>query len=102
MAASPDTLSIRDIFGFYVRDDGKVVLSISLDDETTVLTMEHDVAESIGISFLNAAEHALDVNEGRRVVSPGTLADADEEGQNPSKPVPWGPRRLNKPANKPN
>jgi hypothetical protein len=101
MAADPETLSIREIFGFYVREDGMVVLSLMLDGEETALTMKHDVAESIGMSFVNAAAKAKGVVEGREKVTPGGFV-ATQPPQKPEEPRPWGPRRPGKRDNKPN
>ncbi len=101
MASDSETLSIREIFGFYVSEDGMVVLSLKLDGEETALTMKHDVAESIGMSFVNAATKAKCVVEGRENVTPEGFVSTPPP-KKPEAARPWGPRRLGKREDKPN
>ncbi len=95
MSEERATLSIAEVFSFYVRDDGKAVVSLTIGEETTPLVMDYDVMEKIGLNFMNVAAKARDVSEGRRKIQ-------TYNGVRPAEPLPWGPRRLGKRDKKPN
>lgn len=98
MAEDKETLSISEVFEFYVRDDGGVVVTIMLDGELTPLNMAADTAESIGLNFLNVASKA---QEKLSALTGKPYVDTKARAK-PVAPAPWGPRRPGKRDNKPN
>lgn len=95
-----ETLSTADIFGFYLRQDGQVIVTIEFNGKTMSLTMSHAAAESVGFSWLNVAAQAKALEAGERAFAPsGFLAGPpppmpEEPAETP--PVWFTPR--NKPS----
>jgi hypothetical protein len=98
MAEDKETLSVSDVFEFYVRDDGGVVVTITLDGEMTPLNMSAETAEALGMNFLNVASKA----EEKQAKAQGKPYVDTQARTKPVPPTPWGPRRAGKRDDKPN